>query len=67
MIKLLFVMLFVTPAVWALDSSDYIEMARTRNYIGGADESDLKVQAEIYVAPSKKKKPVVKVEPGEGF
>ena len=67
MIKLMLVVLFASPVVWALESSEYVEMARARSYIGGVDEGDLKVQAEIYVAPNKKKKAVIKVEPGEGF
>lgn len=46
--------------------SDYMEIARTRNYKGGPDETELKVQKELYQAPNKKKK--VKIEePSEGY
>ena len=55
---------FVVQA--ARPSTQYIDMARSRKYIGGKDESDLKVQRVLYQAPNKKKKPV-KTEPGEGF
>lgn len=55
---------FVVQA--AMPSTQYIDMARSRKYIGGKDESDLKVQRVLYQAPNKKKKPV-KTEPGEGF
>lgn len=61
----LIVVLFFSVSVLANDK-DYMEIARMRKYIGGPDESDLKVQAVLYQAPSKKKKPV-KVEPNEGF
>lgn len=50
----------------AMPSTQYIDLARSRKYIGGKDESDLKVQPVLYQAPNKKKKPV-KTEPGEGF
>ena len=50
----------------AMPSTQYIDLARSRKYIGGKDESDLKVQSVLYQAPNKKKKPV-KTEPGEGF
>lgn len=55
---------FVVEA--ALPSTQYIDLARSRKYIGGKDEGDLKVQPVLYQAPNKKKKPV-KTEPGEGF
>jgi hypothetical protein len=52
----------------AADDSNYAEIARTRRYAGGADESDLKVQATLYQTPSsKKKKKPVTTEPSEGF
>ncbi|MGZ3690508.1 MAG: hypothetical protein ACXVAX_03330 [Pseudobdellovibrio sp.] len=63
--KLLFVLL-ILPVTLLAAENDYMEIARTRKYVGGADEGDLKVQAVLYQAPSKKKKPV-KVEPNEGF
>lgn len=47
-------------------SADYMELARTRSYKGGPDESDLKVQTVLYQAPNKKKKTKVE-EPSEGF
>lgn len=48
-------------------AADYMEMARTRSYKGGPDESDLKVQAVLYQAPNKKKKVQKLEEPSEGF
>jgi ATP-dependent Zn protease len=46
---------------------DFMDLARTRKYRGGADESDLKVQAVLYQAPNKKKKAQKAEEPVEGF
>ena len=69
MTKLLFVLLILPallPTTLLAAENDYMEIARTRKYVGGADESDLKVQVVLYQAPSKKKK-VIKVEPNEGF
>lgn len=48
-------------------AADYLELARTRNYKGGPDETDLKVQAVLYQAPNKKKKVQKLEEPSEGF
>lgn len=55
---------FVVQA--AMPSTQYIDLARSRKYIGGKDEGDLKVQPVLYQASNKKKKPV-KTEPSEGF
>ncbi len=63
--KILFVLLILPATLLAADN-DYMEIARTRKYVGGADEGDLKVQVVLYQAPNKKKKPV-KIEPSEGF
>lgn len=45
----LFVVLFfgIILKVSAAEDSVYSEKAQTRKYVGGADESDLKVQAQI--------------------
>jgi len=48
-------------------AADYMEIARTRNYKGGPDESDLKVQTVLYQAANKKKKVQKIEEPSEGF
>ncbi|MCC2677523.1 MAG: hypothetical protein K0R29_99 [Pseudobdellovibrio sp.] len=48
-------------------AADYMEIARTRSYKGGPDESDLKVQTVLYQAPNKKKKVQKIEEPSEGF
>lgn len=57
-------LLFFSTSVFA---TDYMELARTRKYKGGPDESDLKVQAVLYQAPNKKKKVQKLEEPVEGF
>jgi hypothetical protein len=50
-------LLFFTFEARAAQISQYIEIARTRLYKGGADESDLKVQPVLY-QPAKKKKTI---------
>lgn len=50
-----------------VNAADYMEMARSRSYKGGPDESDLKVQTVLYQAPNKKKKVQKTEEPSEGF
>jgi hypothetical protein len=52
--------------VFAAKGAVYIDLARSKKYIGGRDESDLKVQLKLYQPPSKNNKPV-KPEPNEGF
>ena len=37
------------------EESGYTELARTRRYVGGNDESDLKVQPVLYQTASSKK------------
>lgn len=51
----------------ANEETPYAEIARLRQYPGGADESDLKVQPELNQDTAIKKKKPVKVEPNEGF
>ncbi len=67
MLKFTLIFLLFSFNLFAADQSKYIEIARDRSYKGGADESDLKVQAVIYQTTSKKKKPVKTEEPSEGF
>ena len=66
MSKIILLGLLMSLKAVASEQSEYMDLARSRKYIGGPDESDLKVQAVLYQAPNKKKKPV-KVEPNEGF
>ena len=61
----IFLLLFVSLVASA--EIDYMEVARSRMYRGGPDESDLKVQTVLYQAPSKKKKVQKLEEPSEGF
>ena len=63
--KLFLIFLTLPSLIYAADV-DFMEVARLRKYIGGADEGDLKVQTVLYQAPNKKKKPV-KVESNEGY
>ncbi len=68
MLKIVLPLILVMGFAQAADDSNYSEIARTRRYVGGADESDLKVQATLYQTPSsKKKKKTVTTEPSEGF
>ena len=53
------------PKVSAEEQSQYTEVARERRYVGGADESDLKVQANGSTAA--KNKPAATQESNEGF
>jgi hypothetical protein len=62
----LVLILFSFTAQATVLNTQYISAARSRKYIGGKDESDLKVQAVLYQAPNKRKKPV-KTEPSERF
>ncbi len=56
---------FSTMTASAAEDSAFAEKARTRQYAGGADESDLKVQANM--ATSQKVKPEPNQEATEGF
>ena len=49
----------------AEEQSQYTEVARERRYVGGPDESDLKVQAST--ATAAKNKPAAGQESNEGF
>ena len=49
----------------AEEQSQYTEVARERRYVGGADESDLKVQANTTAAAKNKAAPAQ--ESNEGF
>ena len=57
--------LFFSTFASAEEASDYAEKARERRYVGGADESDLKVQKAV--TNSKSKLPVESDESNEGF
>lgn len=68
MLKWILPLLFIAGVTNASESNNYSEMARSRHYVGGADESDLKVQAALVQTPSaKKKKKSTTTEPVEGF
>lgn len=61
-----FVLLFaISLTTSAAEDSVYAEKAQTRQYVGGPDESDLKVQAQIQKL--QKSKNETNVEDGEGF
>lgn len=69
MIRLiLFTLLFVpfAPAL-ANEASPYAEVARLRQYAGGEDESDLKVQPVLNQASQLKKKKQTSADSNEGF
>lgn len=51
----------------AAEDSVYAEKARTRQYVGGADESDLKVQAQIPKLQKSKNETSVEADDEEGF
>lgn len=63
---LILFVIFGFGEVYAAQGSQYIDLARSRKYIGGRDEGDLKVQPKLYQPPNKKKKPA-KPESNEGF
>lgn len=57
--------LFLSAFAIAEENSDFAEKARDRRYVGGADESDLKVQKAV---TNSKAKPVEESdESNEGF
>jgi len=53
--------------VGAAEDSAYAEKAQTRKYIGGADESDLKVQTQIKKLKKSKNETSIEAEDEEGF
>ena len=53
-----------TSMARAEEQSAFTESARERRYVGGPDESDLKVQANLAAA---KNKPAATPESNEGF
>lgn len=68
------VVLFISSNLQADESSAFAEIARLRKYVGGADESDLKVQVVLYRAQSSlqnslknKNKKQAQPEPDENF
>ena len=68
MLKYVLPLILIIGFAQAADDTNYAEIARTRRYSGGVDESDLKVQATLYQTPSsKKKKKTITTEPAEGF
>ena len=68
MLKYVLPLVLIIGFAQAADDKNYSELARTRRYAGGVDESDLKVQPVLYQTPSsKKKKKIAPTEPVEGF
>jgi hypothetical protein len=57
--------LFFCHFGWATDDVSYLEIARTRQYSGGFDESDLKVQTQVVKLQKSKNEANIEVE--EGF
>lgn len=57
--------LFFCHFGWTADDVSYLEIARTRQYPGGIDESDLKVQAQVVKLQKSKNEANIEVE--EGF
>ncbi len=55
---------FVIPAR-AAEDSEFVQIARDRYYLGGVDESDLKVQLQL--VPNEKNKNLDTQESEEGF
>lgn len=51
----------------AAEDSAYSEKAQTRKYVGGADESDLKVQAQVPKLKKSKNETSVEAGEEEGF
>lgn len=61
-----YLIILLSDSALADEGSKYSEVARERQYIGGKDESDLKVQPASAV-PSKVKPAAEPVENNEGF
>ena len=51
---MIFLGLFLSASAHAEDALDYSESAKNRAYLGGAEESDLKVLPESYFLKNKK-------------
>ena len=51
----------------AAEDSVYSEKAQARKYIGGADESDLKVQSQVKKLKKSKNETSIEAEDEEGF
>lgn len=66
--KLVLVICLFSCSVLANEESAYAEVARLRQYVGGEDEGDLKVQPLLNQASqTKKKKQQPASESNEGF
>ncbi|OFZ31894.1 MAG: hypothetical protein A2622_11790 [Bdellovibrionales bacterium RIFCSPHIGHO2_01_FULL_40_29] len=60
------VFVLITPIMsYAEEDSMYVQMARDREYVGGLDESDLKVQSSL--VPNENNKNLDNPESEEGF
>ena len=58
--------LLVGEKIWAGDDGQFAEKARLRQYPGGADEGDLKVQAHLVISAKNKNNDMVE-DSSEGF
>jgi len=58
--------LLISEKTLAGDESQFAEKARLRQYPGGADESDLKVQAHLVISAKNKNNDMVE-DSSEGF
>lgn len=67
MLKYVLPILLTFTFAQAAEDPNFAEIARSRRYVGGADESDLKVQATLFQTLSSKKKKKTITEPVEGF
>lgn len=52
---------------FAAEDSVHVEKARTRQYVGGADESDLKVQAQVPKLKKSKNETNLEDDDNEGY
>lgn len=53
--------------VSAAEDSVFAEKAQTRKYVGGADEADLKVQAQVKKLKKSKNETSIEADEEEGF
>lgn len=66
--KTLFLLIVMSfSQAWANEISEYSEVARLRQYAGGADEGDLKVQPILNQASQAKNKKPPSTESNEGY
>ena len=67
--KLFSLILFINffTAICFAEETEFSEKARTRQYSGGADESDLKVQQQVSAETKKTKVETTDPEDEEGF